>query len=356
MAFRTSIKDIMLKKFFNGILALFATGSVSAQAEPVKVLFIGNSYTHMNNMPKMFEKISKDAGMNVIVEKCAQSGASFKVHSEREEVYEAIKSRDWDYVILQGYSRELTFDPEHIDTATVPYLNKITTSIYDNYACTNVLFYMTWGYEDGYHEREETNSYLKMAHKIEEGYRYLSDVYNVPAVPVGMVWKEVKATNSMDLYAKDRAHPSKEGSYLVASTFFESIFGFQQNENIGLIKERRARTIREAVSDVVTEKRELYKLSRHQLDLEILSDETGDKKDRFSVKYTLDHANAKSIQWIFDEEETREGTEGIFEFEKRGKHKIQANVVTECGNTRTYEREIDFKAINCRRNRRKQED
>ena len=215
---------------------------------------------------------------------------------------------------------------------------------------------MTWGYEDGYHEREETNSYLKMAHKIEEGYRYLSDVYNVPAVPVGMVWKEVKATNSMDLYAKDRAHPSKEGSYLVASTFFESIFGFQQNENIGLIKERRARTIREAVSDVVTEKRELYKLNRHQLDLEILSDETGDKKDRFSVKYTLDHANAKSIQWIFDEEETREGTEGIFEFEKRGKHKIQANVVTECGNTRTYEREIDFKAINCRRNRRKQED
>ena len=144
MAFRTSIKDIMLKKFFNGILALFATGSVSAQAEPVKVLFIGNSYTHMNNMPKMFEKISKDAGMNVIVEKCAQSGASFKVHSEREEVYEAIKSRDWDYVILQGYSRELTFDPEHIDTATVPYLNKITTSIYDNYACTNVLFYISF--------------------------------------------------------------------------------------------------------------------------------------------------------------------------------------------------------------------
>ena len=57
MSLGTSIKSIMLKRFFNGILAFFATSTVAAQSEPIKVLFIGNSYTHMNDMPKMFDKI-----------------------------------------------------------------------------------------------------------------------------------------------------------------------------------------------------------------------------------------------------------------------------------------------------------
>jgi hypothetical protein len=337
MTLRTSIKNIMLKKFFNAILALCSTSTVAAQSEPLKVLFIGNSYTHMNNMPKMFDKIAKDADMNVLVEKCAQSGASFKVHSERPEVYEAIKSRKWDYVILQGYSRELTFDPEYIDTATVPYLNKIVDSVYANSSCTNILFYMTWGYESGYLEREETNTYLKMAMKIEEGYRYLSSTYHVPVVPVGMVWKKVKEADVLDLYAKDRAHPSKEGSYLIASTFFESIFGVEQNEKIGLIKERNAKKIRESVHEVLSDKRDFYGLTENLINLEVEKD-----KDKFMVNYSIDSLKASSFLWTFEDGKTTNKQSGVYEYALKGEEDVQirVDIVTECGTTRTYQRTV----------------
>ncbi|MCJ8291452.1 MAG: hypothetical protein HRT58_16720 [Crocinitomicaceae bacterium] len=341
MAYRTSMKDIMLKKFFNGILALFATGTVTAQSEPLKILFIGNSYTHMNNMPKMFEKISKNAGMDVLVEKSAQSGASFHVHSEREDMFEAINKRQWDYVILQGYSRELTFDPEYLDTATIPFVNQITDSIFKNNACTNLLFYMTWGYDEGFQEREEVNTYEKMASKIESGYRYLSDTYDIPVVPVGMAWKKVKAMNAMDLYADDRAHPSKEGSFLVASTFFESIFGIQSNKCIGIVREKHARKIRQAVNEVLEEKRALYKLDRFQINLETAIIDPGDD-EKMIVEYAINYPEAKSIMWTFERGETRTNFSGIYEFKKHGKYKVQVDIVTGCGDTRSYNREILF--------------
>lgn len=341
MAFQTSIKDIMLKKFFNSILALFATTTVSAQSEPLKILFIGNSYTHMNDMPHLFDKITKDAGMNVIVEKSAQSGASFQVHSERKDLFEAIKKRQWDYVVLQGYSRELTFDPEHIDSASIPYLNQIVDSIYRNNACTNLLFYMTWGYDEGFKEREEIDSYEKMADKIEAGYRYLGGTYDVPIVPVGMVWKKVKALEAMDLYDKDREHPSKIGSFLIASTFFEAIFGIQSKPDLGLIRERDARKIREAVNQVLMETRAFYNLDRYQLDITTTVIDTLDE-EKMIVEYAINYPEVRSIMWTFEKGMTSTAFSGVYEFKKRGKYKIQADVLTGCGTTRTYHREILF--------------
>lgn len=350
MAYLTTMKDIMLKKFFNGILALFATSTVAAQSEPLKILFIGNSYTHMNNMPKLFEKISKDAGMNVIVEKSAQSGASFNVHSERTEMFKAIKKRQWDYVILQGYSRELTFENSHIDTATIPFLNQIVDSIYKNNACTNLLFYMTWGYDNGFLENKAVDTHEKMADKIDSGYRYLSATYDVPIVPVGMVWKKVRALKEMDLYVEDRAHPSKEGSFLIASTFFESIFGIQSREDIGIIKEEYARLIRRAVNEVLEETRKFYKLDRYKIDLDIVTTDTIDN-EKMIVEYAINYPEVKSVMWTFEKGSTSTDFKGFYEFRKYGKYKVRVDVMTGCGDTRTYNREILFVRPERRRRR-----
>ncbi len=350
MALRTSMKNIMLKKFFNGILALFATSTVTAQSEPLKILFIGNSYTHMNDMPRMFDKIAKDAGMNVIVEKNTQSGASFHVHSERKDMYKAIKKRQWDYIVLQGYSRELAYNPADLDTATIPYLNQIIDSIYSHNPCTNLLFYMTWGYDEGYSEQEDVNSYVKMADKIEAGYRYLSGVYDVPVVPVGMVWKKVKELQAMDLYDPDRAHPSKQGSFLAASTFFEAIFGIQGRQDLGIIRERDARKIREAANHILMENRVFYKLDRYQLDITTTIVDTLDE-EKMIVEYAINYPEIKSIMWTFEKGATSSAFSGVYEFKRHGKYKIQADVVNGCGDTRTYNREILF--VEPERKRRK---
>jgi hypothetical protein len=352
MTQRKSFKEIMLKKFFNGILALFATSPVIAQSEPLKILFIGNSYTHMNNMPGMFEKISKHAGMNVIVEKSALSGASFHVHSQRKDMFEAINKRNWDFIVLQGYSRELTYDPSHLDSATVPYLNQIIDTIYKKNACTNLLFYMTWGYEDGFQEREEVNSFEKMAAKIDTGYRYLGNMYDVPIVPVGMVWKKVKESGAMDLYDADRAHPSKHGSFLIASTFFEAIFGISSKADVGIIQESEARKVRESVSEVLIEKRAFYKLDRIYVDLETTRVEEADS-EKMIVKYAVNHPHAKSVNWTFEDGKTSSAFSGTHVLSKPGKYPVRLDVITNCGVTRTYTRDLVF-VSNERMRRRKE--
>ncbi|MFT5858122.1 MAG: hypothetical protein ACI865_000206 [Flavobacteriaceae bacterium] len=355
-----SLKNSMLKKFINLVISLFATGAASADSIPLKILFIGNSYTHMNDMPKMFDKIASKAGLNVIVEQSAQSSATFQIHSERREMFEAINKRKWDYIILQGFSRELSYQPEYIDTATVPYLSKITDSIYLNNPCTNVLFYMTWGYESGYEYRPEVDSYDKMADSIERGYRYIGEKYNVPVVPVGMVWKEVRKTTEIDLYDKDRAHPSSRGSYLIANTFFESIFGISADENLSIVKERDASEIREVVSSVLNEKRNDYKLDRFQIGLEprvITKEDTASlvKEEEYEVEFIANYPEAESIMWVFEDGFTSSEWTGIYKLMASVDQNVAVHIVDKCGQTHIYNRKVVFISPENRRRRRREE-
>jgi len=357
---RESIKNSMLKKLFNLVISLFATGTASADSIPLKILFIGNSYTHMNDMPKMFDKIARKAGLNVIVEQSAQSSATFQIHSERKEMFTAINKRQWDYVILQGFSRELAHQPEYIDTATVPYLSKITDSIYINNPCTNVLFYMTWGYESGYEERPEVDSYDKMADSIERGYRYIGEKYDVPVVPVGMVWREVKNTTEIDLYDDDRAHPSSRGSYLIANTFFESIFGISANVNLSIVRERDASEIREAVSTVLNENRVDYKLDRFQIGLEPRVVVTVDtlslvKEETYEVEFTANYPEAESIMWIFEDGYTSSEWTGIYKLLASDAQKVEVHIADKCGVRHIYNRKVVFITPENRRRRRREE-
>jgi hypothetical protein len=190
-----------------------------------------------------------------------------------------------------------------------------------------------------------------MAMKIEEGYRYLGAKYNAPVVPVGMVWKKVKEADVLDLYANDRAHPSKEGSYLIASTFFESIFGVEQNEKIGLIKERNAKKIRESVHEVLSEQRDMYRLTENLINLEVEKD-----KDKFIVNYSIDSLKASSFLWTFEHGKTADKQSGVYEYALNGQEDVQirVDVVTDCGTTRTYQRTIHLPkmARRARRERR----
>ena len=48
------------------LLILVSGPSLSFAEEPIRVLFIGNSYTYRNHMPRMFMKIAKANGKQLI--------------------------------------------------------------------------------------------------------------------------------------------------------------------------------------------------------------------------------------------------------------------------------------------------
>lgn len=313
----------------------------AASTDSLSILFIGNSYTHMNVMPKIFEKLCKDREKPIYVEMNTRSGASFNVHTTRDDMYEAIRSRKWDYVVLQGFSRELSLGYDKIDKETLPYLNRIVDSVKSNNACTNILFYLTWGYKNGYSEMQENNTYDKMASNIIDGYCYLGTCYDVPIVPVGVVWKNVRAKYpEINLYSEDDAHPNKNGSYLAACTFYAAVF----KESIeGAITS----TIDAKTATIIQKEASTYVLSNlNQLGLdrnyfEIKEERTPQGKYKLSLK--ADYTNLAKITWNLGNGTFKHDKELVYYYKKPGKYTVSLTVEEECG-VRNYTKKIKYVA------------
>lgn len=333
-------KDQMIRKFIKLIVSFFCGTSAFAQsADTMNILFIGNSYTHMNSMPFIFDKIAKAKGKSVNVEMSTHSGFSFKQHSERTDMYEAITSRKWDYVVLQGYSREFTHPIEYLDTATIPYLTGIIDTVKLNHPCTQLLFYMTWGYKNGYELDEVVDDYSKMSDTIAKGYRYISDYFNVPIVPVGRVWKKVREEHpDLNLYDADLAHPSRNGSYLSACTFFTSIY---RETAVGAytntIDSQNAKIIQEAAANYVLPRLNEYKLDSNIWDISYSRTKDGDFIANLYAHYPM----ATSIFWNLGDGTTSVDPILKHIYKKPGKYIVELEVTDSCG-VREYKREIEF--------------
>jgi hypothetical protein len=217
------------------LLSLFFVLNMNAQQE-TSVLFIGNSFTFMNDMPIIFKNIALSKGKNVHVDTVVEGGKDFKYHSNQAETYEKIKSRKWDYVIIQGHSNELAQPESKVDNNTFPYAKKIADSIKSNSNCTQLVLYMTWGYKNGNSKWSAISTYDSMQFRIKNQYLRFADLLNARISPVGEVWKLIKTNYSgINLYDPDNQHPSLEGSYLSACTHFASIFGESPLNNNALV-------------------------------------------------------------------------------------------------------------------------
>ena len=182
-------------------------------------------------MPKIFEKLAKLNGKSLNVYSNTKGMTSFYRHSKRQNLYKAIAWKKWDYVILQGSSRDMIKDSVTFKTKTIPGLEKLIGAVNSNSKQTKILFFMTWAYKKGYGEK----SYFEMTKNVKNGYEFLCTNYNIPVVPVGLAWKEVRVKEMKSkLYHRDGAHPSLQGSYLVASCFYVSIFKERIKKHLNL--------------------------------------------------------------------------------------------------------------------------
>lgn len=195
-------------------------------SKPLSVLFIGNSFTFMNKMPTLFQKIAEADKQAVFVDKWTHGGANLQYHSSNPETYGKIKSHPWDYVVIQGFSREFAKPIDSVENTTKGYLERLIDSISIYRKETKILLYMTWGYKDGFTQREATDSYSKMQKLITDNSERIANELHIGISPVGITWKYVREMYpTIELYYTDGAHPSLAGSYLVASVFYAQIMG-----------------------------------------------------------------------------------------------------------------------------------
>lgn len=212
----------MKKKLLALILVI---SSVNFAQDSSNVLFIGNSYTYGNDLPTMLTQLASSLGDYVSKDQSTPGGMTFSGHAGNSTTYQKINAKNWDFVVLQAQSQEPSFPDSQVNSQTLPYAVQIADSVYANSVCSQVLYFMTWGRENGDPQWAPISTFDGMNARLRSAYLRFADSTNASVSPVGSAWKYVRDNHpSIQLYTSDGSHPSVSGSYLAACTFYASIF------------------------------------------------------------------------------------------------------------------------------------
>ena len=194
-----------------------------------EVLFVGNSYTFYNDLPNMVKQIALSFGDTLNYDQNTPGGAGFSFHSSNQQTLNKIAQKEWDYVVLQAQSQEPSFSPNQVSNDLFPYTQILIDSIESNSKCTEPMFFMTWGRKYGDQQNCQFYppicTYTGMQQRLRQSYLQMAFTHESSCAPVGMAWKEsIEQDSTLNLYSSDNSHPSLEGSYLSACTFYSSLF------------------------------------------------------------------------------------------------------------------------------------
>lgn len=236
--------------------------------EKYNFLFIGNSYTHYNDMPEqIFAKILKAAGYKATVTRITKGGwylidSAKSTDEVGSKVESALKLRDYDYIVLQEQSTCPAAMPAKFYTGVRNLVEKVRAD-----GATPIL-YGTWGRKEG-HSVLKNNGWTNesMTWMISAAYEAIGAELGVDVAYAGLAFYDVYTNNkNINLYDEDLTHPNATGSYLAAMTIFAKITGVDPTTvdyNANLTDEAAA-VLKEAARKAVFETPEIpaeYKTS-----------------------------------------------------------------------------------------------
>lgn len=193
------------------------------------VLFIGNSYTSVNNLPELIKQASLSAGDTLIYDANTPGGQTLQNHSNNATTISKIQVGNWNFVVLQEQSQLPSFPEGQVVADMYPFAKYLDSAINASNTCVETIFYQTWGRKNG----DAANcgffpplcTYQGMDSLIQKRYRYVAEQNNAILSPAGAVWKYLRQNHpSIELYSGDESHPSLAGSYAAACAFYTTIF------------------------------------------------------------------------------------------------------------------------------------
>lgn len=208
------------------LILITTTTYLSTYAQDsLSVLFIGNSYTYVNDLPSVLNNLTISMGDEITYNSQTIGGATFATHHGNATTYTKIESNPWDFVVLQGQSQELSFPTSQVNAESLPYIEKLNDSVHSNNYCSQTIMFMTWGRQNGDPQWDSISTYNGMQERLTNAAVRMADSIEASISPVGVAWKYVRDNYpTINLYSSDGSHPSFEGTYLAACTFYASLF------------------------------------------------------------------------------------------------------------------------------------
>lgn len=214
----------------------------------LQVLFIGNSYTSVNDLPAMVVELANAAGGRKIeVGQHLVGGCTLEKHVKDKQATEKIRAKKWDVVVLQEhslrpvvarqsmheYARILDAEIKRQGAKTVFYLTWARQHIPDMQQGADPDKFPTYAkamYQVG---GAATNTDLEtwcqqqraaLAGGLNAAYFDIAKELGAEVAPVGIAWKMALAADSgLALHTADQSHPNAVGTYLAACVFYATL-------------------------------------------------------------------------------------------------------------------------------------
>src|SRR5262245_28868409 len=179
------------------------------QSNTTKILFIGNSFTQRNDLPRLVAALAAERRLHVEPELISVGGASLRTHWNAGKAARAIATGGYDYVVLQEQS-----------TLPVKNAGRMAENVrlFDEVirrAGSKTVLYMTWARQ---HAPETQQA-------IADAYFTIGKEVGAIVVPVGLAWQNFFSKHEAPvLHDRDQSHATLAGSYLAACVFVATLF------------------------------------------------------------------------------------------------------------------------------------
>ena len=177
----------------------------------IKVLFIGNSLTYLNDLPGTLSKMALSVGDTIQVNTVTLPDFALIDHyNGGSSAVGAIAERRWDYVVLQQGPSSTPVNRDSLIIATRLFAAHIRAV-----GATPAL-YMVWPSRDRFSFFDEVRISYQMA----------ADTVDGVFMPAGKAWLTAWASDpNQPLYHADGLHASPLGTYLAALVIYERLTG-----------------------------------------------------------------------------------------------------------------------------------
>jgi hypothetical protein len=216
-------------KFKLLLLSLFIFLNAIGQSITKRTLFLGNSYTAVNNLPQMVADAATSTSDVFIFDSNTPGGYTLQGHTSNATSLAKIALGSWDYVVLQEQSQRPSFEISQVQVEVFPYAQSLNNTIVAQNPCAETVFYMTWGRKNG----DASNcasypplcTYEGMDDLLNLRYMMMADDNDAIVSPVGAVWRHIRQNYPLlELYQSDESHPSVAGTYAAACSFYTVLF------------------------------------------------------------------------------------------------------------------------------------
>ena len=220
-----------MKKSILSLTLLFVSIGKFVAQDTLSVLFIGNSYTSVNNLPLLVKNLSTSAGKTLNIDSNIPGGYLMSSHLNDATTLSKISQGNWDYVILQEQSQIPTIDYYRYNDM-YPAMTDLKSVIEQYNPCAKIITYMTWGRRFGGQQCDPSGTYCSpvfanfnhMQDSLTSAYLEISELLNIQCAPVGVTWQNILNDTTLVLHSGDNSHPNIDGSYVAALSIFSSIW------------------------------------------------------------------------------------------------------------------------------------